>query len=78
VYDDKLVTSEIGKTLRRAWNGNEVVPGLKGTMDLAELTECTVAAINELQVEVDKIEKAQKKAQKKGAAKAEPEETKEE
>lgn len=72
VWDEKSLTAELEKLLRRAWNGDEVVPGCKGTLTVTELTECTVAAIGKFEAEVEKVEKAQKKAAGKGG-KAAPE-----
>lgn len=75
VWDEKTLTSEIEKLLHKAWDGNKLVPGHKGSLDLEEVTACTVAAVSNLEAEVEKIEKAQKKAAGKSgkAEKAEPE-----
>lgn len=73
VYDEKTVTGEIEKLFKKAWNGNEIIPGFKGSLTLDELAECGVAAIANLQAELEKVEKAQKKAAKKGEGKAAPE-----
>lgn len=75
-YDEKTVTAEAEKLASKAWNGEDLVPGYKGTLVLEEITEAFTAAIANLQAIHEKADKAQQKAAKKagkGAVAAEDE-----
>ena len=67
VYDEKTVTAEVKRLIQKAWNGEELLPGYKGTLTLEEIGECVAAAVADLEAEHAKAAKAQAKAAKKGA-----------
>lgn len=78
-WDAKTLTAEIEKAARKAWNGEDILPNFKGSMDLEEIGECFNAALANMEAESSKAERAQAKAASKatkgnGKTKPEPEE----
>lgn len=65
-WDKKKVIEEVTKIVKKGWNGEQIIPGYNGPLDLEDLSECLVGVISTFQAELDTAEKEVKKAAKGG------------